>query len=142
MKNIIYIILVIVICIVASISYAYTTYREQQNDIKKFNNQFSEYINKEFYGNSLATIINIAMDNNVQNKVEKDKIGNYIQNNTNSIRVDIFITDNKTLYQMEIISAGGINKFVQNYSNVKFKCTKQEYHPNGRIKYLYIEQIS
>ena len=60
-----------------------------------------------------------------------------------SIKVDIYITDNETTYSMETINLGGISNFVSYYSDVKFKCTKVEYHKKtNRISYLYIEQIS
>lgn len=143
MKRIICIILVIVICIVISIAYAYSGYRKEYNEVQNFNSNFSQYINKEFYGNELATIINRAIDNNEKKQISKDSNGRYVEDEMYSIKVDIYITDNKTTYSMETINLGGISKFVSYYSNVKFKCTKVEYHKKtNRISYLYIEQIS
>lgn len=143
MKRIICIILVIVICIVISIAYAYSGYKKEYNEVQNFNSNFSQYIDKEFYGNELATIINRAIDNNEKNKIPKDSNGRYIEDEMYSIKVDIYITDNETTYSMEIINLGGISNFVSYYSDVKFKCTKVEYHKKtNRISYLYIEQIS
>lgn len=143
MKRIICIILVIVICIVISIAYAYSGYKKEYNEVQNFNSNFSQYIDKEFYGNELATIINRAIDNNEKNKIPKDSNGRYIEDEMYSIKVDIYITDNETTYSMEIINFGGISNFVSYYSDVKFKCTKVEYHKKtNRISYLYIEQIS
>lgn len=143
MKRIIYIILVIVICIVISIAYAYSGYKKEYNEVQNFNSNFSQYIDKEFYGNELATIINRAIDNNEKNKIPKDSNGRYIEDEMYSIKVDIYITDNETTYSMETINLGGISNFVSYYSDVKFKCTKVEYHKKtNRISYLYIEQIS
>ena len=143
MKRIICIILVIVICIVISIAYAYSGYKKEYNEVQNFNSNFSQYIDKEFYGNELATIINRAIDNNEKNKIPKDSNGRYIEDEMYSIKVDIYITDNETTYSMETINLGGISNFVSYYSDVKFKCTKVEYHKKTiRISYLYIEQIS
>ncbi len=143
MKRIICIILVIVICIVISIAYAYSGYKKEYNEVQNFNSNFSQYIDKEFYGNELATIINRAIDNNEKNKIPKDSNGRYIEDEMYSIKVDIYITDNETTYSMETINLGGISNFVSYYSDVKFKCTKVEYHKKtNRISYLYIEQIS
>ena len=143
MKRIICIILVIVICIVISIAYAYSGYKKEYNEVQNFNSNFSQYIDKEFYGNELATIINRAIDNNEKNKIPKDANGRYIEDEMYSIKVDIYITDNETTYSMETINLGGISNFVSYYSDVKFKCTKVEYHKKtNRISYLYIEQIS
>ena len=143
MKRIICIILVIVICIVISIAYAYSGYKKEYNEVQNFNSNFSQYIDKEFYGNELATIINRAIDNNKKNKIPKDSNGRYIEDEMYSIKVDIYITDNETTYSMETINLGGISNFVSYYSDVKFKCTKVEYHKKtNRISYLYIEQIS
>ena len=53
------------------------------------------------------------------------------------------MTDTDKTYSMELLNAGEISNLVNNYSNIKFKCTKVEYHKKtSRISYLYIEQIS
>ena len=141
MKNTVIIISVITICIVISITYAFSMHKKDVNQIKKFNNEFSEYIGQEFYGTELATIINLAIDNNEKNKIPKDSNGKYIQDDLYSVRVDIYMTDTEKTYSMEKLNAGDISNLVKNYSNVKFKCTKVEYHKsNKRISYLYIEK--
>ena len=143
MKKIIIILSVIVICIVISITYAYTSYKNDVNQIQKFNNQFSKYIDQEFYGNELATIINLAIDNNEKYKIQKNSSGQYIEDELYSVRVDVYMTDTQKTYSMELLNSGEISNFVSNYSNIKFKCTKVEYHKqNKRISYLGIEQIS
>lgn len=71
MKNTIIIISIIAICIVISITYAFSMYKKDVNQVKKFNNEFSEYIGQEFYGTKLATIINLAIDNNEKIRYQK-----------------------------------------------------------------------
>ena len=50
--------------------------------------------------------------------------------------------DNETTYQMEAFYKAGMEKFIQYYGNIKFKCSKIEYNENtGKIEYLLFEQI-
>ena len=133
---------IIVSIIVISVFVAYTNYKAEYNKLQKDNLEYEYYYNKEIEGATLATLINKAVDSNTKNNVSKDEKGKYIDNNKNSINIQIYMSDNDTTYDMETIYNGGINKFVQNFNIIKFKCTKIEYHPNKKIKYLLFEQIS
>lgn len=133
--------LVIVLIIVAAIGFKYMSYKNEYNAIQKENKEFEEYKDKEVYGLEVGTMINKAVDKNTKNKIEKDNNGNFIQNDKNSIEIEIYITDNETTYKMETIYNAGTEQFVQYYGNIKFKCSKIEYHENtGRIKYMLFEQ--
>lgn len=143
MKNTIIIICVIAMCILISITYAYSMYRSDMNRIHEFNNEFSKYVDYEFSGTELATIINLAIDNNEKYKISKDSTGKYLDDDMYSVRIDVYMTDTEKTYSMETLNSGEISNLVNNYSNVQFKCTKVEYHKKSkRISYLYIEQIS
>ncbi|MCI8460817.1 MAG: hypothetical protein HFE81_05420 [Bacilli bacterium] len=51
--------------------------------------------------------------------------------------------DYDKLYSMEIFYDNGMNKFVQNYNKIKFKCTNIQYHKEtNKIKYMLFEQIT
>ena len=131
------------IIIIVGISYMYLNYKANYNEAKKENNQFESYYQKEFYGADVVTLINKAYDNNLTNAVEKDEKGVFKENDTNSIKIDIKIIDNDTTYNMETLYAGGMDRFVENYNGIKFKCTKIEYHKStGKVKYMLIEQIT
>ena len=133
----------IVIIIVVGISYLYLNYKTIFNNAQKENKQFESYYGQEIYGSDIATIINKAVDNNEKNEVEKDKKGKYINNDKNSINIDIKIIDNDTIYNMEKLYTGGMDKFVQFYNQIKFKCTKIEYHKETKkVKYMLFEQIT
>ncbi len=135
--------LLIVIIIVAGISYMYLNYKANYYEAQKQNKQFESYLSQEIYGASLTTIINKAVDNNKNNEVEKDNKGNYINNNNNSIQIDINMLDNEKIYKMETLYQGGMDKFVKYYGEIKFKCTKLEYHNNtNKVKYMLFEQIT
>ena len=96
--------LVIVLTIVAAIGFKYMSYKNEYNAIQKENKEFEEYKDKEVYGLEVGTMINKAVDKNTKNKIEKDNNGNFIQNDKNSIEIEIYITDNETTYKMETLS--------------------------------------
>lgn len=142
MKKII-IFFAIVIIILVIIGVQYYSYKAEYNAVLQDNNAFEEYENKEIYGIELGTLMNRAIDRNTKNEIEKDEKGNFKQNDTNSIEIEIYISDNDTTYKMETIYAQGTEQFIQYYSDIKFKCSKTEYHKKtGRIKYMLFEQIS
>ena len=134
----------IIIIIIVGISYMYLNYKANYNQAKRENMQFESYYNQEIYGSDLATIINKAVDNNETNKIEKDNKGKYINNDNNSINIDIkMLDDDGTIYNMEKIYNGGTSVFVQYYGQIKFKCTKIDYHQKtNKVKYMLFEQIT
>ena len=118
-------------------------YKNNYNDMQKENKQFESYYNQETYGTNVASLINKAVDNNMKNNIMKDNNGKYIENDINSINIDIKMIDNDKIYNMEKIYKGGISTFTLYYSQIKFKCTKVDYHKKtGRIKYMLFEQIT
>lgn len=134
---------VIIIFIVVSMLYLYMNYKNNYNNILNENKQFESYYNQEVYGTDLATVINKAMDTNYKNNIEKDTEGRYIENDSNSINIDVKMIDNDTTYNMEKIFNGGINIFTTYYDQIKFECTKLDYHKKtGKIKYMLFEQIT
>lgn len=131
----------IIIAIIGSISYIYLNYRFNYNQVKQENSYFESYLDKEIYGTELTTIINKAIDKNIQNNIEKDKKGFYIDNQINSINIDIYISDNDKTYKMETFYMGEMKNFVQYYGQVKFKCEKIDYHNDtNRVKYILFKQ--
>ncbi len=130
------------VVIIVGIAYMYLNYKANYNETKKENNQFESYYEQEFYGADVVTLINKAYDSNLTSGVERDDNGVFIENETNSIKIDVKIIDNDTTYNMETLYKGGMDKFVENYSGIKFKCTQLDYHSNGKVKYLLIEQIT
>ena len=142
MKKII-IFFVIILIIVATISYIYLNYRAITNESKVRNVQYESYEGKEIYGTDLATLINKATDENIRNEVQKDDKGLYMDNGANSIRIEILFTDDDMIHTMEEIYNSGTDTFMQYYNQIRFKCTKIEYHQKtGRVSYLYFEQIA
>ena len=141
MKKLLIFLAIVIIIITISII-KYSSYKVEYNALMKENTEFEQYKDKVVNGLSVATIVNRAIDKNTKNEIEKDDKGFFIQNETNSISIELYMADNETTYKMEQIYNAGIEQFVQYYSNINFKCSKIEYHKNtGKIKYILFEQI-
>ncbi len=134
---------IIIILIICAIFAMYISYKANYNISKKSNLSFEKYLNEEVYGSELATVINRAIDRNEKNEVEKNNKGIYQNNDTNSINIEIKMLDDDTIYQMETFYRGGIQNFINYYSNIKFKCVDIEYHSStNQVKYMLFEQIT
>lgn len=141
MKKIL-IFLAIIIIVIAIVIVRYFSFDSEKNLIMKENKEFEQYNGKEIYGLELATVINKAVDENTKNRIKKDDKGIFIQNEKDSIQVEIYMQDNETTYKMEQFYNAGTEQFVQHYGNIKFKCSKIEYHQEtGKIKYMFFEQL-
>ena len=114
--------------IVTIIAGVYLKCRMLINETKSENRQYEDYYEKEIYGTDLATLINRVVDANTKNEVEKDEKGQYIDNGKNSIRIDIHFLDDDRIHTLEEIYNSDTGVFVQYYNQIKFKCTKIEYH--------------
>lgn len=142
MKKVIILIIAIVIIIITSISYLYLNYKTDMQIAQKENEQFISYFNQEIYGPDLVTIINKAIDNNEKNEIKKDNKGHYIKNDKNSIKIEIKFLDSDITLLMEDLYNAGTSNFINYYNQIKFKCTKIEYHSNQKVKYMLFEQIT
>lgn len=133
----------IIIIILCGISYVYLNYKSEYRKSQKANLEFEKYLNEEIYGIDLATVINRAIDNNEKNEVKKNNKSIYLNNNTNSISIEIKMIDNDTIYQMETIYNKGIQNFINYYGKIKFKCVEIKYHDSTKkVKYMLFEQIT
>jgi ATP-dependent Lon protease len=131
-------------CILLVVCVSITQNQENLAAIKKENAVYEEYKDKTVFGTDVATIINKAINANIKNNIEQDEEGFYINNNINSIQVEIkLLNDNKlTTYQMETIQKVGTNGFIKNFNLILFKCTNIEYHSQTqRVSKIVFEQI-
>ena len=132
----------IIVIIVVTITYMFMDYQKKQERLKQENQVYESYLDKEVKGLDIATIINKVEDNNTKNNVKRDSKGYYIEDE-NSIKIDIKFIDNDKTYKMEEIAKGEIKTFSVYYGQIKFKCTKIDYHKeNGKVKYMLFEQIT
>lgn len=132
----------ILIIIIAIVAVQYSSYIVDKKAIMSENEEYEQYLNQEIYGIDLASLINKTADKNIKNKIPKSENGIFIQNDNNSIELEIYMKDNETTYKFETIYNNGTEQFAQYYGNVKFKCSKIEYHKaTNRISYILFEQI-
>ena len=140
MKKTLALILIFIIIIMCFFFSKYLNYKEQQKRIKIENLEFETCLNKEIFGTEMISFINNAIDKNEKNKVPKNENGFYIQNDYNSIQIEIKIIDNNTIYRMETLYNGGMINFAQNYNSIYFECTKINYNKFGKVNYMFFEQ--
>ena len=145
MKKRTIVILLIIIAFLTLISYIYYSYlsiKANRRETTKINSQYESYCEKEIFGTDLASLINKAIDSNERNDVKKDENEKYYDNNANSIEIHIKFKDSDEIFDMERIYKLGIDRFILNYNQMKFKCQKIEYHSKtSNIKYMYFEEI-
>ena len=135
--------LLIIIGIVSTISYLYLNSINNQRIAQKENIKFEIYKDEEITGAEVTTLINKAINSNQQNEIEKDKKGRYIDNETNSINIDIKFIDDDVTYNIEKIYNNGMDKFLTYYRDIKFKCVDVQYHDKTqKSKYMLFEQIT
>ena len=135
--------LLIIIGIVSTISYLYLNSINNQRIAQKENIKFEIYKDEEITGAEVTTLINKAINSNQQNEIEKDKKGRYIDNETNSINIDIKFIDDDVTYNIKKIYNNGMDKFLTYYRDIKFKCVDVQYHDKTqKIKYMLFEQIT
>ena len=110
--------LILVIAIICFIGFKYYSYQIDYTTILAENEEYEKYKEKEVYGLDLTTLINRAIDANIKNKVEKDGQGFYINNNKDSIEIEIYMKDNETTYKIETFY-NSIEGFIENYKDIK-----------------------
>ena len=144
MKKIIIFFVIILICVI-TIGLRFYSYKAEQEVLAAENQEFEQYANKEIYGIDLGSIINKAVDKNTKNNIQKDENNIFIKNDTNSIEIEVAMKETDTTYKtvrMEQIYNKGTELFIQLFIDIKFKCSKVEYHDStGKIKYMLFEQI-
>lgn len=110
-------------------------------DIKRWNKEYEQYLDKEIFGTELATAINKVINENERNKVSKDEKGYYIDNGTNSIKIDLNMVTIKKTIKMEQVHDNGIAEFVKNFNFIKFKGSNIEYHKKtGKVSKIIFEE--
>ena len=142
MKKILICILSIFLIIICIVGYSVYSKNENTAQISVDNKTYESYYNKEVLGTDIISIINKATDSNKKNDIKIGKDGNYIDNEKNSIRIEIKFLELDKVITMERINNVGIEEFWSNYGALSFKCTKIEYHEKThRVKYMYFEEV-
>lgn len=119
-KNILIILTIGLIVLVVAV-YGIFSYREKERNAKQVNKVYESYYQKEVLGTDVATLINKATDSNEKNGVEKDNSKNYIDNEENSIKIEVKFVEADKAISMESIQKQDIHQFIQNFSTHQFK---------------------
>lgn len=145
------IIAVIIIALLIIVVMQITNLQKQQNQAIQFNKQYEEYRNKELYGIDIVTVINKVTDNNEKYNIPKDENQMYIEDDENSIKVELNLISNvneKTgkkeyvTHQMERLQQVGLEGFITNFNLTTFQCENIEYHKKtGKISKIIFTQI-
>ena len=115
----------------------------QKQEVKRENSEFEVFLNKEILGTDIASLISKVVDRNERNNIPKDDKNYYINNDENSIKIDLKMTTIDKTYPMEEIYNNNITEFVKNFSLIKFRCTSIEYHKKtGRISKMIFEELN
>lgn len=142
MKKLLIILLLLFMIIIFSIYALFISNKAKVNSLKNYNKEYEEYLNKTIYGTELATLINKVTNINENNKIEKDEKNHYIENEENSIKIEITMLLTEKTYPMEEIYNKDTAEFVKHFNLEKFKCTKIEYHnKTGKISRMLFEQV-
>ena len=143
MKKTVLFLVMLITVMIAITSYIYLRYQTDLQKAKRQNESFESYYEQEIFGTDLATVINKAVDCNEKNEVEKDKNNMYVENESNSINIDIKFIDDDKVHRMEELHNAQISSFVGLYNQIKFKCTDIKYHSQTHnVKYMLFEQIT
>lgn len=142
MKKNIFLIIAILLAIIAIISYEFFNYQISLRDIKNNNKTYESFYNTTVLGTDIASLINKIDDVNQKNKIQKDNNGLYVEDEKESIIIEIKLKEIDKSIRAEKIEQNEISKFVQNFGAESFKCTKIEYHKQtSAVKYMYFEQL-
>lgn len=142
MKKTLISIILIIFVLTASTYLFLLNLQNKQRAVRDENQEFEYYLNKTIYGKDLATIIDRAIDKNEKNRIEKDEKNHYIENEENSIRIEVKIEETKKTYAMEEIYKNNIQEFMKHFNLAKFTCTMIEYHnKTGKIKKMVFQEI-
>ncbi len=148
MKKIFFSIILLVVLILAIVLVGISDKNRKNNEISKFNTQFEKYNKETLYGTDILSIINKAIDNNEQYAIEKNQDGFYIENDTNSVKVEITLltTDEdgkpkEVVHQMEELEKAGLDEFISIFNLTAFEFSKIEYNSQNRVSKIYVKQL-
>lgn len=144
MKKVIVCFAVLIVTLLIIISVSLSENNKNINQINQYNKAYTEYLGKIIYGTDVITIINKAINENEKNEVQKDEKGFFIDNNKNSIKIELKLLyeEEVVTYQMETLTKVGIEGFIKNFNLIQFKGTEVEYHETTKkIKKIVFEQI-
>jgi len=142
-KSILTVIILMLIVLGLAVYFVFNS-RIASNVAAEENRYYQQLLNKEITGTELSSVINKVIDTNKKNELSLDDKKLYIENDSNSIIIEIvfkYEEGTKTI-RGEKIYNGEVKNFISFYGNIKFKCTKLDYHElTKKVKKIYVEEI-
>lgn len=143
MKKLLVITLIIFLILAVIVTVSLTENRKSLSEIQKQNEEYEKYLGKQVFGTEVVSVINKASNSNIKNEVAKDDKELFIENTTNSIKVEIkMLSEGKLIsYPMETIQKVGVAGFVKNFNLITFQCSNIEYHETTKkVSKIVFEQ--
>jgi len=142
MKRTLFILSAILIVLISiSIVFANRNVNIEKN-IAQFNSYYEKYLDKQFFGTDVATLIGKVIDNNEKCNIKKDENGKYLLDDKYSIEIYIKLYGSNKYYDSETINKVGIAKFISNFNTISFICKNIKYHDSTkRVSEIYIEEF-
>ena len=133
----------IVISIIALITYNFINYKSTILKADDVNKEFLKFNGIELSAQDVISLFNKACNYNNKNNVKKDNKGYYIENDENSLKINLKLRLSKDLYPMEMILKNGFDNFLKYYSEAKFRCSDVKLHEGTQlVSYMLIEEQS
>ena len=138
--------ILILIILVVGLSFFLLNYKEYEInriDLKNFNLKYEKFNQNNLNGLDVATVMNLATNNNEKYEIPKDEKGMYILDNENSIEIYVTMIINNETYKMETLTNPKMNNnFIRLFGDIKFRCADITYHKKtGRVASITFEAI-
>lgn len=142
MKKQTILIIILLIAIILVIAFLVAQNIQKERILANYNKQYEICKTKNVYGTDVATLINMAIDNNEKNNISKDEKDYYIPDDENSVKIYVKLQEDGENFPMERIFKLGIIEFVKNFNLETFKCTQINYHKKtGKVSEVYFEYM-
>lgn len=148
MKKIVFSIILITIIGLTVIVVGINGNRAKEKEIAEFNLQFESFKGKTMYGADVLTIINTARENNTNYNIAKNEQGLFLENDENSIKVEIILLSKNSegeveekSYPMETLEKAGLTTFISNFGLTNFECSNIEYNKQKRVSRVTVKQL-
>ena len=151
MKKNLFIIICIVVIVLVVLSILFYNINVEKNKKDDINGEIEAYTKDRIFGTNLISLINKVDDLDKKNAIIVDGNGRYVENDFNSVRIDVRFqpvnqlgsdkNKDMTTISFENIVKGTPEAFISVYATSEFKCVQKDYHSNGVIKYLLFEEV-
>ena len=133
MKKILILVIILTIAIICITYVWYGNLKKNKQEVEKINNEFLVYKDRQIQINTLNTLMNKAIQYNIDNKVQQDEKNAFIENDTNSIKIYIDLSIEQITVPMERLllnqsSSNRAEKVEFAFNDSLFETVEIQYH--------------